>query len=775
MAVKCSIEALVVAGIFLLLVASVLLVPFWHEFPIVAFSASSLSLQEYSVKAYNNEEQCFKLNFHVPENLLVETATLRVFTENTPLFFEQFSLPSKEFVKTVCFDSEALNAGDNRVEVLALGNSLFFHVQKLDGQRPLSKEMSVTGIVLDSDIIGFEVNNFDTSFYVPVEIYVNNVLDHRVYPSEEHQLFDERIEMKEGLNNVAISFNGKTISREFEKKSLPQIPFFLGLALFTLAVFVFSCLIFSKYNPIEKFALGITFVFVLLIALVFVLNYLGSLNFYSVAGSFAVITFILLILFRKNFSKTIVNLKLNNLSPLLIIAIALFFIVPVAFHMFSFTHITYWNQFYERQSALIVESGSIPVWDELAYLGRSYSFAPGYFTLEAGLSWVTGLSGTELFSVLLLCSNILLFFAVFYFGDALKLSQKKMALLAFFVAMSGFLISAMSYSPRHVFSFAFFLIALSFILKHNRPAVAGLLLAVMAFIQFPLLIFFPFFYLIVARKIEMKRLLKTMLFAFFLTLLFMLPNLLLYGLPFQASAEDWGYLINYSLYYWFIDIVALLVFFVLFSLTDVFRKKAGKDVYSRKLFLGFLLGTFIQMVIIYRWNILTTTTLALLIVVLLPEKELVKGFSERILSILALVAFGFLLLGMSYLNVHEIVTTPVSFVAENTSTNSKILSDPMFGHNISSVAERPVLADLRVEYADEEKLSDAYLFLETKDYSVLEKYSIDYTFNQVDYIHKQAIGGQPKYGIIEFYPMDKIYSNGFIFVHRVPKSMKGNN
>ena len=113
------------------------------------------------------------------------------------------------------------------------------------------------------------------------------------------------------------------------------------------------------------------------------------------------------------------------------------------------------------------------------------------------------------------------------------------------------------------------------------------------------------------------------------------------------------------------------------------------------------------------------------------------------------------------------MTTPVSFIAERTSSDARILADPMFGHDITSVAKRPVLADLRVEYADEEKLLDAYAFLETKDYSILEKHGITHVFNQVDYIHRQAIGGKPKYGIIEFFPLDKVYSNGFIFVHRV--------
>jgi len=340
--------------------------------------------------------------------------------------------------------------------------------------------------------------------------------------------------------------------------------------------------------------------------------------------------------------------------------------------------------------------------------------------------------------------------------------------------MSGFLLSAMSYSPRHAIAFAFFILALAFLIKRDRPVVTGILLAVMAFIQTPLLLFFPVFYLIIAKKIEWKRLLKAFAVALVLTAVFMLPNLLFYGLPSQANAEDWGYLINYNLYYWFIDVVAILVFFVLFSLADLVKGSSGRDRYSKKLLLGFLAGILIQLFIIYRWNILTTTNLALLIVVAFPEKALRNQVSERLLSILALVAFGFLLFGMSYLNVHEIVTTPVSFIANQTSNSSKILSDPMFGHDVTSVANRQVLADLRVEYADNEKLEDAYTFLEKKDYSILKKHGITHTMNQVDYVHRQAIGGKPKYGIIEFNKLDKVYSNGFIFIHRVPQNFEEN-
>ncbi len=773
MAGRFQLEFAAFAAMFFLFIAAIAVIHFWHVSPIVVFSSTSVFLQEFPQRIYGNEQACVKLHFLVPKNIAAETITLRVFSGSSALFFDSFLANEKDFIKTACFDSGQLRSGDNKIDVLAKGNNLFFHLQKIDAPKPAQPETTIAIISASKDRIRFSVKNFGTAFYKPIELYVNGAFDHAVYPESESQLFDEKIKMQNGLNKIVISFAGKTIETEFEKQPAPSLPFPIGLALLLLSFFVFSCFVFSNYDTIEKIALSIALSFTILITLVFTLNYLGMLSFYSVVGCFTAIILFTAFFFRKNFKQTTATIKITNALPILAISLCLFFIVPVFFHFFSFTEITYWNQFYERQSAMIVESNSIPTWDELSYLGRTYSFSPGYFILEAGIAWVSGTSGTALFALMLVLSNAFLFFALFYLGKALELSDLKTALFSLFAAMSGFLLSAMSYSPRHALAFAFFLLSLAFLIRHNKPAVAGLLLAVMAFIQSPLLAFFPLFYIIIAKKIKWRQLVAAIIFAAVFTALLFAPSLLLYGMPRQANAEEWGYLITYNFYYWFIDLTAILVFFVFFSSVDFFKGNAGRDSYSKKLFAGFALGTIIQLTIIYRWNILTTTTLALLVAVMFPEKKLRDNISVRMLSILLLVGFGFLLYGMSFLNVHEVVTTPMAFLAQHTSTKASILSDPMFGHNVVSVADRAVLADLRVEYADAEKLADAYSFLETKDYGILKKYGITYTVNQVDYIHTQAIGGKTDYGIIEFDQLDKIYSNGFIFVHRVRRDVLG--
>lgn len=774
MPLKISLEAKAVLAVFIALVSAALIVQFWHAMPFVVFSSTSVFLQEYPVQAFDGGQSCILLRYHIPENLVVKSIDIRVFSGGNQLFFERFDAEEKDLLKEACFDSARLPTGRSRVEVLSLGNSLFFNIERLSGQRPPKPIPQISILGLEDGLVMFEVKGFDTTRIAPVEIVVNGSFDHAVFPQQESQVFEEKVEMGQGPNTVEVSFGGESASEVFNKEPTKALPFPLGIALISFSFFAFGCFLFPKKGFVERLALGIALTLVILAVLVFALNYLGALNFYTVTGLFLACIVAALLAGRKTLAQTFSKQSIRQVSPLIGVAIALFFVVPIFFNVFSFTDITYWNKFYEGQTGLILEANAIPTWDELSYFGRTYSFSPGYFVMEAGVSFITGLQGTELYALMLSLSNIFFLFALFYLGRALKLSDRKTALFVMFTAMSSFLLSALVYSPRHVLSFTFFVMALAMLIRQDKAWVTGLFLAVMAFIQFPLLIFFPLFYAIIAREVKFKRMAKAFIAGLAITALIMVPNLVLYGLPFQASPDDWGYLINYNLYYWFLDVAAILVFFVLFSLVDVAKGESGKDFYSRKLFAGFILGTLIQLFVIYRWNILTTTTLALLIVALFPEKYLKSGVTERMLSIIALVAFGFLLLGMSYLNVQEVVTTPDSFIAGYTSTSSRILSDPMFGHNVTSVAGRPVLADLRVEYADQEKLEDAYTFLESRDYSILEKYGIDYTLNQVDYIHRQAIGGQPKYGIIEFPPLDKIYSNGFLFIHRVPRNWKEN-
>ena len=96
--------------------------------------------------------------------------------------------------------------------------------------------------------------------------------------------------------------------------------------------------------------------------------------------------------------------------------------------------------------------------------------------------------------------------------------------------------------------------------------------------------------------------------------------------------------------------------------------------------------------------------------------------------------------------------------------------DPLYGHSITFFTERKVLADLAVEYAPEEKILDSFKFLEEKDYSILDKYDIRWTFNEAYFVNKHAIDHKLLDREVEFEELDKVFTNGTMNIHWVPKN-----
>jgi len=147
----------------------------------------------------------------------------------------------------------------------------------------------------------------------------------------------------------------------------------------------------------------------------------------------------------------------------------------------------------------------------------------------------------------------------------------------------------------------------------------------------------------------------------------------------------------------------------------------------------------------------------------LPER---KRFKQFVAVILVLGLFSAPLV-LSNVTLDRETITGLLFLRENSSTNSNILADPVYGHAVAFVSQRKVLSDLMVEYASEFKLRDSYRFLLESDYSVLSKYSISYVINTPDKINRNAwqlyeIEGRSR---IEFEQLDKVFSNKSLFIH----------
>jgi hypothetical protein len=75
------------------------------------------------------------------------------------------------------------------------------------------------------------------------------------------------------------------------------------------------------------------------------------------------------------------------------------------------------------------------------------------------------------------------------------------------------------------------------------------------------------------------------------------------------------------------------------------------------------------------------------------------------------------------------------------------------------------MADLAVEYAPEKMLQENFRFLEEKDYSILNKYNIDWVFSQKNFINRKAFGNKPLDYELEFEKIDKVFSNALINIH----------
>ncbi|MBN2067085.1 MAG: hypothetical protein JW744_01310 [Candidatus Diapherotrites archaeon] len=763
-----AIEYKAVAVFLALLLAAVFLSSYWHTMPMNSIPIIAFSLEKFDQKAFQGQETCFTAGA-TPKFLTIENIKpLYAQVNGKAVAADMLAVYKDKAEKEYCFSSEFLEEGNNTVFVFLESERLFYHVELVQGERP-EAFYGLELLDLNSDFVKFSFRGENLYSYEPIEIRVNGSIDHRVYPGNGGQVFLEGIETRPGSNQVEVVFREKTVSGNAERQERQAIPSLLGLAMLAGIVSCFALTIFSDKTVVEKFALAIALLFVLVILIGFGLNALNLLSLYSFIGLLLAASAAIGFYFRKNFRVSFQKVNVFSLHPLYYVVILVAIGTPLLFPVYSFSHYSYWNVFYERHSESLAENFSMPLFDELSYLGRGVSFIPGYFFLNAGLSWATGLGETALYSILLLLGNVLFMLSVFYFGESIGFSKKKSSILFLLLWLENFIRGALVISPRHAFSLALFLVALAYFIKNRKPLLSGVVLAFSSFIQAPMMLAFPVLYIIVGRKPEWKPLVKTLVVSAAIFLLLFLPNALNFGIVSQAEPQNWGYLIDYDFYSLFLDLGPLMVFFLLISLFDILGKESRLDSYSLKLLAAAVLGLLFQVYISYRWNIFNAINIAVLLALILPEKALKERNSSRYMAIILLISASMMVVGINMLSISTYSSTAYDFISESTSTQSRILSDPLFGHDITYICSRAVLSDLAVEYADQKKLSDTYEFLIGKDTEILCNYGISHTVNQADMVNRKAFGNELEETEIEFPELNKVFTNGFIFVHQVQK------
>ncbi|MFH1752529.1 MAG: hypothetical protein ABH821_06365 [archaeon] len=768
---KNGIEIKIALAIIILLAVSVMASSEWHNFQPFPIENISMQLDSYTVIAGENEQACFTVTLN--PYFLKQARTIELSSRVKETALNAFTL--KVFENPVsskqCFNSNHLTTGDNLIELNGIQQKLFFHVNKIEEKvvAVFPPEINL-GEVTDNSI-EFTITAPSFNSVEKAEILVNDISDHKVYFQPGLNEYKEKIELKEGENEITISMADadKTINKtiNYTKSSTQLFNPLIGFGLIFFMLIVFLLMVFSGFGLIEKISLSLTSTIILFIFNSFVLNVsIGIQPVYLLVLTvleLIVLTFV----FRKKLKTTKVNFKKTGVNLLIVLALLTAILMPLSFHLTSSSHLTYWNGFYERQSQAILDNGFTPLNDELSYFGRGYTFIPGYFLFESSTGFLTGLNGTELFSIMLAFGSLIFFFSVMFFARSLKLSLTQAAVIYFFLLLCMFVLTGVILSPRHILSFSLALITLGLMFRKEKFYFPAVLLAFTGFIQIPMLVFIPLAYVFLSKKIEWKYLIQVIVLSLIVFLALFSPSLYAHGMPYEVEVESWGYGIKVPVTNIWFDVGLLLVFVLLFSLINLKQEKIKLDKWQKKLLIAIVLSFLIQFLLTYRWNMFTSLTMGLVLSLFIPKRILEDRFAQKLLIIIIFSSLAFAVLIMHAWTINGYALQPMEFLKEQTSSSDRVLSDPLFGHSIAFFTSHPILADLYVEYADQEKLNDAYKFLEEKDYTILKKYDIDLIVNQVDYINKNAVNNQPLPEPLEFRELDKVYSNGFIFVHKV--------
>ncbi len=768
-------EFFICVFLFVFIALAMIMPHFWSSSPVNVDVFTSLYLEEFDKDTYANEEFCFDAVLDIQRQPVFRN-NLAVLVNGNVVDFEKIFINeeqnttdySNKVNKNYCFDSNVLKKGNNIVSLMLGTEKVFFNIEKKDGVRSDQNYRLVFEDV-NTDGAFFFLNLTNYNRFEPIIISVNGEIDHKVYPHNGMNVYNEKIDFEEGKNLVTVKFRDKKVSREFYYFPEPKVNPFLGALLFVVGFFVFFGLVFSNEDFFRKVALSLSAIFILLILIGFVLNVISLLSLVNFLAIYVILIAIIAIMFRKkiSFEKMDFSWLVHFKNPLLLLVIFGAICLPLVFNVFTWSNYSYWNVYYERQSATLASDFSLPLVDDISFFGRPLGFIPGYFFLDAATSWMFGLEGIYLFGLLLCISNLFFLVALFSFSKAFNLSQNKAALFYIFMWMENFIRGALFVSPRHAISLGLFLIALMLLIENRKKVIAGITIGFCGFIQAPLLVAYPVLYLIIAKKIKLKEMIITTLIGAVTFVILFIPNLINFGLLSQAEKGAWGYLINYDPLNIFLDLGPLLVFFVLFILPDILKLEFKWDKYKFKLFFFAILGLLFQMYVSYRWNIFNTINIALFLVIALPEKVVSQKYFLRIFAILILIVGLMMSMGINLSQVTNYQTTAFDYVSENSSTNDRILNDPLFGHALAFFTERPIMADLAVEYAPQGQLDDVYSFLEDKNYAVIDEYNIEWTFSQSLVVNTQAFGSKILDNFLEFEKFDKVFTNSFFYVHWV--------
>ncbi|MEM0372450.1 MAG: hypothetical protein QXO69_01215 [archaeon] len=384
---------------------------------------------------------------------------------------------------------------------------------------------------------------------------------------------------------------------------------------------------------------------------------------------------------------------------------------------------TAWNVYYERQARAAYFNSGIPENDSLSYLGRLSTFVPGYLTMKAGFLKMTGLEfNIESDLIFKIITNVSIALSAFYLSSRAKLEPRVTMVFFLGVLTQNFMLLWIFGYSAHMLGLSLFFFALGYSMGKHRTIVLAAIVAISGLMHSSYLIAYPFLAFVMNDKARLKETARTAALAGLIFLVFYSPVLLRAGLPYEIKATEWGYGITGSAGA-FIGYLLLWTAPVLLALYKAIQNQAHARMRNLILILTavFLFGT-------YRVNVFMGILLVFLTAVIFRN------------DILRSRKFYYLLIALGLLNVASIFyfNYGISSHGQNGAFNEwterplfflggvpgdRVVSDPYYGHAIAYYTNKKVLADLYVEYANEQKYDDAMSFVKG-DLRVISKYNI---------------------------------------------------
>jgi hypothetical protein len=235
-----------------------------------------------------------------------------------------------------------------------------------------------------------------------------------------------------------------------------------------------------------------------------------------------------------------------------------------------------------------------------------------------------------------------------------------------------------------------------------------------------------------------------------------LPIFLRSGLPNEIVPTQWGYFHTFGVQGLYFDMLFLFPLSIL-AIAYGFKRR-------EKLNAAILLGLFIAASYVsYRANILLAVFLAGFFPRLF-RKDIKDGALYALILLTLLLNAAFLPViysgvtdWCSWGSTNRMCESPMLFIAMHTPTQSRVAIDPELAHLEAYLGKRAVLADLYVEYADEDKFFAESSFFFDQNLEPLEPYGIDLLVLNDKGGVKRSLDG-----------VDRVYDNGYIHVFRRP-------